>query len=149
MFDFLNALEAAAQLAGDGDDRRAHRRRCCLLLPKFKSPQRCAIPAARCAFMVHRCAATGARPAQRNRAGAKVYSRRRKIGFDLPFFLLERAWRYLCPTGGPADWRTSETPKVINAVSHIQRDGDKIIAERQYLKKTLKLSIHAARGNFA
>lgn len=50
-----------------------------------------------------------------------------KIGFDLLLFGGLR--RYLCPTGGPADWRTPETP-VINAVSHIQRDGDKIIVER-------------------
>ncbi len=49
-----------------------------------------------------------------------------KIGFG------PAARRYLCLTGGPADWRTPETP-VINAVSHmIQRDGGKIIVERTH-----------------
>ncbi len=49
------------------------------------------------------------------------------------------------PTGGPADWRLLKLP-VINAVSHIQRDGDKIIVERT-LEETLKLSgSRAARG---
>lgn len=65
----LNAIEAAAQLAGDGDEIAA------LTVggsvTKFKSPQRCVIPRARCAFYGSGCAA-GARPAQRNRAGASI-----------------------------------------------------------------------------
>lgn len=65
----LNAIEAAAQLAGDGDEIAA------LtvggsLLQNSKSAKMC-YPAAGCAFYGSGCA-TGARPAQRNRAGASI-----------------------------------------------------------------------------
>lgn len=65
----LNAIEAAAQLAGGGDEIAA------LtvggsLLQNSKSAKMC-YPAGRMRFSWFRCA-TGARPAQRNRAGASI-----------------------------------------------------------------------------
>lgn len=65
----LNAIEAAAQLAGGGDEIAA-------LTVGGSSLQNSkvrkdVIPRARCAFHGSGCA-TGARPAQRNRAGASI-----------------------------------------------------------------------------
>lgn len=119
----LNAIEAAAQLAGGGDEIAA------LTVggsvTKFKSPQRCVIPRARCAFMVQDAQMEHALPKE---TALALASAAEKIGFDLLLFGEGSGDIYAQQVG----LLTGELLKlpVINAVSHIQRDGDKIIVER-------------------
>ncbi|EJU3549399.1 electron transfer flavoprotein [Salmonella enterica] len=120
----LNAIEAAAQLAGDGDEIAA------LtvggsLLQNSKARKDVLSRGPDALFMVQDAQLEHALPKE---TALALASAAEKIGFDLLLFGEGSGDIYAQQVG----LLTGELLKlpVINAVSHIQRDGDKIIVER-------------------
>lgn len=120
----LNAIEAAAQLAGDGDEIAALTVGGSLLQnSKVRKDVLSRGPDA--LFMVQDAQLEHALPKE---TALALASAAEKIGFDLLLFGEGSGDIYAQQVG----LLTGELLKlpVINAVSHIQRDGDKIIVER-------------------
>lgn len=120
----LNAIEAAAQLAGDGDEIAALTVGGSLLQnSKVRKDVLSRGPDA--LFMVQDAQLEHALPKE---TALALASTAEKIGFDLLLFGEGSGDIYAQQVG----LLTGELLKlpVINAVSHIQRDGDKIIVER-------------------
>lgn len=129
----LNAIEAAAQLAGGGDEIAALTVGGSLLQnSKVRKDVLSRGPDA--LFMVQDAQLEHALPKE---TALALASAAEKIGFDLLLFGEGSGDIYAQQVG----LLTGELLKlpVINAVSHIQRDGDKIIVERT-LEEDVKLS---------
>lgn len=120
----LNAIEAAAQLAGDGDEIAALTVGGSLLQnSKVRKDVLSRGPDA--LFMVQDAQLEHALPKETASALAAAVE---KIGFDLLLFG-EGSGDIYAQQVGLLTGELLQLP-VINAVSHIQRDGDKIIVER-------------------